>query len=54
MFIKTDVIIIILIYIFFQLSVTGDRAVCRHFAAGGCRRGNTCSFLHPGVNGPPV
>lgn len=34
--------------------VTGDRAVCRHFAAGGCRRGNTCSFLHPGVNGPPV
>ncbi|XP_062611811.1 serine/threonine-protein phosphatase 1 regulatory subunit 10-like [Saccostrea cucullata] len=34
--------------------VNGDRAVCRHFAAGGCRRGNTCSFLHPGVNGPPV
>ncbi|KAK3087031.1 hypothetical protein FSP39_000676 [Pinctada imbricata] len=32
----------------------GERAVCRHFAAGGCRRGNTCSFLHPGVNGPPV
>lgn len=31
-----------------------ERPVCRHFAAGGCRRGNTCSFLHPGVNGPPV
>ncbi|XP_063422981.1 serine/threonine-protein phosphatase 1 regulatory subunit 10-like [Mytilus trossulus] len=31
-----------------------NRDICRHFAAGGCRRGNTCSFLHPGVNGPPL
>lgn len=33
----------------------GQRAVCRHFVApGGCRFGNSCSFLHPGVNGPPL
>ncbi|XP_033732806.1 serine/threonine-protein phosphatase 1 regulatory subunit 10-like [Pecten maximus] len=28
-----------------------DLPVCRHYAAGGCRRGATCMFLHPG---PPV
>ncbi|KAL5011869.1 hypothetical protein ScPMuIL_010420 [Solemya velum] len=33
--------------------VAPDRSVCRHFRAGGCRRGNQCGFLHPGVNGPP-
>ncbi|XP_071115636.1 serine/threonine-protein phosphatase 1 regulatory subunit 10-like isoform X2 [Haliotis cracherodii] len=30
------------------------RPVCRHFVQpGGCRFGNSCNFLHPGVNGPP-
>ncbi|KAL4218755.1 hypothetical protein ACF0H5_021342 [Mactra antiquata] len=28
--------------------------LCRHFANGSCRIGNSCSFLHPGVNGPPL
>lgn len=28
-----------------------DAPVCRHYAAGGCRRGASCMFLHPG---PPV
>ncbi|XP_054715225.1 serine/threonine-protein phosphatase 1 regulatory subunit 10-like isoform X2 [Uloborus diversus] len=28
------------------------RVLCRHFAAGSCRFGNNCTFLHPGVNGP--
>lgn len=28
--------------------------VCKHFRAGYCRNGEQCSFLHPGVNGPPV
>ncbi|PVD22536.1 hypothetical protein C0Q70_18350 [Pomacea canaliculata] len=33
----------------------GQRAVCRHFVAPtGCRYGNACAFLHPGVNGPPL
>ncbi|XP_046398553.1 serine/threonine-protein phosphatase 1 regulatory subunit 10-like isoform X2 [Ischnura elegans] len=27
---------------------------CKHFRAGYCRNGEQCSFLHPGVNGPPV
>ncbi|XP_035221646.1 serine/threonine-protein phosphatase 1 regulatory subunit 10-like isoform X3 [Stegodyphus dumicola] len=27
---------------------------CRHFIAGGCRFGMKCSFLHPGINGPPL
>lgn len=26
--------------------------VCRHFAAGHCRRGDTCAFLHPEGDGP--
>ncbi|KAK7095293.1 serine/threonine-protein phosphatase 1 regulatory subunit 10-like isoform X2 [Littorina saxatilis] len=31
------------------------RNVCRHFVAPtGCRFGNSCAFLHPGVNGPPL
>lgn len=30
------------------------RPTCRHFTSPrGCLRGNTCTFLHPGVNGPP-
>lgn len=33
----------------------GTPPVCRHFVSKrGCLRGNTCHFLHPGVNGPPV
>ncbi|KAK3611012.1 hypothetical protein CHS0354_005443 [Potamilus streckersoni] len=28
--------------------------ICRHFSAGDCKRGNSCGFLHPGVNGPPL
>ncbi|XP_064616876.1 serine/threonine-protein phosphatase 1 regulatory subunit 10-like [Liolophura sinensis] len=31
-----------------------DRAICRHFAAGGCHRDTACGFYHPGVNGPPL
>ncbi|GFY57056.1 hypothetical protein TNIN_465692 [Trichonephila inaurata madagascariensis] len=30
------------------------RVPCRHFVAGGCRFGMKCTFLHPGVNGPPI
>ncbi|XP_055954086.1 serine/threonine-protein phosphatase 1 regulatory subunit 10-like isoform X2 [Argiope bruennichi] len=30
------------------------RVPCRHFMAGSCRFGMKCSFLHPGVNGPPL
>ncbi|GIY53347.1 hypothetical protein CDAR_39612 [Caerostris darwini] len=30
------------------------RVPCRHFIANGCRFGMKCSFLHPGVNGPPL
>lgn len=35
--------------------VSERRNVCRHFVAPtGCRFGNSCAFLHPGVNGPPL
>ncbi|XP_045194339.2 serine/threonine-protein phosphatase 1 regulatory subunit 10-like isoform X2 [Mercenaria mercenaria] len=30
------------------------RVLCRHFASGKCRMGNKCTFLHPGINGPPL
>ncbi|XP_060576441.1 serine/threonine-protein phosphatase 1 regulatory subunit 10-like isoform X2 [Ruditapes philippinarum] len=30
------------------------RVLCRHFASGQCRMGNNCTFLHPGINGPPL
>ncbi|CAL1269525.1 unnamed protein product [Larinioides sclopetarius] len=30
------------------------RVPCRHFMSGSCRFGMKCSFLHPGVNGPPL
>ncbi|XP_015903412.1 serine/threonine-protein phosphatase 1 regulatory subunit 10 isoform X2 [Parasteatoda tepidariorum] len=27
---------------------------CRHFIGNGCRFGMKCTFLHPGINGPPL
>lgn len=33
----------------------GTPPVCRHFVSPrGCLRGDSCIFLHPGVNGPPL
>ncbi|GAB6021910.1 hypothetical protein CHUAL_006073 [Chamberlinius hualienensis] len=30
------------------------RVPCHHFMAGGCKYEQSCKFLHPGVNGPPL
>lgn len=31
---------------------TQNRRICKQFQRGFCRHGDTCKFLHPGVNGP--
>lgn len=32
----------------------GGRSTCRHFMMGTCKYEESCIFLHPGVNGPPL
>lgn len=32
----------------------GNRVICKHFRGGFCRSGDTCPFLHPGINGPHI
>lgn len=33
----------------------GGLPICRHFVSQrGCLRGDSCHFLHPGINGPPL
>lgn len=32
----------------------GGRPTCRHFMMGTCKYEESCIFLHPGVNGPPL